>query len=177
MPASNFSLELQLNISEIRKLNKMYFEHLFKEWIVYVLFIVALVTATLEFVREADFFQWLISCLLTLVLLVVIQFFFVDVISRTILGLAKRLIMYHQFYNRYKLTFTYFDISIQSPLGELKHKWTKIEKVISTKKSLFLYVKEKNTYIISISKKDHNCQEIEKLLSFVENHVMNVIKV
>ncbi|MET3027052.1 YcxB family protein [Flavobacterium sp. UW10123] len=177
MTASNFSLELQLNISEIRKLNKMYFEHLFKEWFVYVLFIVALVLAAFEFVREADFFQWLISCLLTFVFLVVIQFFFADTISRAIFCLAKRFVKYKQFYNRYKLTFSYSDICVKSPLGELKHKWTKIEKVISTKNFLFLYVQEKNAYIISISKKDHNRQEIEELLSFVENHVMHIIKV
>lgn len=177
MKAANFSLEFQLNISEIRKLNKMYFEHLFKERLIYVFFVVALIVLFLDFINEADFFQWLISCLVTLVFLVVIQFFFLDAISRTIFCLTKWLIQYHKFYSRYKLTFTYSDVCVRSPLRDLKHKWTKIEKVISTKNFLFLYVKERNAYIISISKKDHNCQKIEELVSFVENHVMHVIKV
>ncbi|WP_420842744.1 YcxB family protein [Flavobacterium humidisoli] len=177
MRAANFSLEFQLNISEIRKLNKMYFEHLFKERLIYVFFVVALVMLFLDFINEADLFQWFISCLVTLVLLVIIQFFCLDAICRMIFFLTKWLIKYNKFYSRYKLTFTYSDVCVRSPIRELKHKWTKIEKVISTKNFLFLYVKERNAYIISISKKDHNCQQIEELVSFVENHVMHVIKV
>ncbi|WP_167365446.1 YcxB family protein [Flavobacterium phragmitis] len=82
-----------------------------------------------------------------------------------------------KFPNRYKLTFTYSDICVKSPLGELTHKWSKIEKVILTKNFLFFYIKERNGYIISISKKDSDYRKIEELLSFVEKNVIPVIKV
>lgn len=177
MTAANFSLEFQLNISEVRKLDKMYFRHLFKERIVFGLLIILILTIFVDFTLENDFFQWLIKSLVLIVFFVIIQFSFIDSISRVVFELTKKVLKVDKYHNQYKLKFTYSDISIKSPLGELTHKWTKIEKVISTKNFLFLYIKERNNYIISISKKDYNSLKIEELLAFVENNVMHIIKV
>lgn len=177
MTAANFSLEFQLSIPEIRKLNKMYFRHLFKERIVFCLFIILILVILVDYALEIDFFEWVIQSCLLIVLFVIIQFSFVDVISKGIFKLTKTLMNEEKFKNRYKLTFTYSNIYIRSPLGELTHKWSKIEKAISTKNFLFLYVKERNGYIISISKKDYDCKKIEELLSFVEKNIIQVIKI
>lgn len=177
MTAANFSLEFQLSISEIRKLNKMYFRHLFKERIVFCLFAVLILIIFVDYILEIDFLQWLIQSLLLVVFFVVIQFSFLDFISKAIFKLTKRVLQAEKFQSKYKLTFTYSNISVRSPLGELTHKWSKIEKVILTKNFLFLYVKERNGYIISISKKDYDCRKMEELLSFVEKNVIHVVKV
>lgn len=177
MTAANFSLEFQLNISEIRKLNKMYFRHLFKERIVFGLLFILMLTIFVDFIIETDFFQWLIKSLVLIVLFVLIHFSCTDIISRMVFQLTKKLLQLDRFHNSYKLKFTYSDICITSPLGELTHKWTKIEKVISTKSFLFLYIKERNNYIISISKKNYNTLKMEELLGFVEKNIMNVTRV
>ncbi|WP_415780332.1 YcxB family protein [Flavobacterium chungbukense] len=130
-----------------------------------------------DYTLEIDLFQWLIQSCLLIVFFVIIQFSFVDAISKGVFKLTKRLMKKEKFINRYKLTFNYYNICIRSPLGELTHKWSKIEKVISTKNFLFLYIKERNGYIISISKKDYDCRKIEELLSFVEKNVITIIKV
>ncbi|PBJ04387.1 YcxB family protein [Flavobacterium sp. ACN6] len=177
MTSANFLLEFQLNVSEIKQLNKMYFKHLFKERIVFCM--VALLTAVvgIDFILESDFLQWLISSLALVVVFIIIQFCCINTISDMIFELSKRLLKFDKFHNKYKLIFTYSDISVHSPLGALTHKWSKIEKVISTKDALFLYIKERNGYIISISKKEYHCQKIEELLAFVESNIITVTKI
>jgi hypothetical protein len=61
--------------------------------------------------------------------------------------------------------------------GGFSHKWCKIEKAILTKDFFFLYVKEKNGYIISISNKCNNKRKISELVAFMENNVIQVTKV
>jgi len=177
MNTANFLLEFELDVSEIKRLNKMYFRHLFKERIVFVLLAVLLLLILNDFSLQMDYFDWLIRSLLLVVFFVMIQFLLIDVISKSIFKLTKIIIGLKNSSSKYKLSFTYSDICVKSPLGELTHKWSKIEKVIQTKNSLFLYIKERNGYIISISKKESNSRKIEELLSFVEKNVVHVIKV
>ncbi|SFD53754.1 YcxB-like protein [Flavobacterium phragmitis] len=177
MTAANFSLEFQLNISEIKKLNKMYFRHLFRDRVMFCLLALLVFVICIDYILETDFFNWLLKSLFLVVIFVIIQFSFIDVISKTVFRWTKKLMRLDKFPNRYKLTFTYSDICVKSPLGELTHKWSKIEKVILTKNFLFFYIKERNGYIISISKKDSDYRKIEELLSFVEKNVIPVIKV
>lgn len=177
MNTANFSLEFQLNVSEIKMLNDMYFKHLFKDRIAFGLLAVLSLMILIDFSLEIDYLDWLIRSLLLVVFFVMIQFSFIDVISKAIFKLTKKIIGLNKSSNKYKLSFTYSNICVKSPLGELTHKWSKIEKVIQTKNYLFLYVKEQNSYIISISKKESNSRKIEELLSFVEKNVIHVIKV
>ncbi|MBW1655382.1 YcxB family protein [Flavobacterium quisquiliarum] len=177
MTTASFSLEFQLNISEVKKLNKMYFKHLLRERIVYCFLAVLMFVIFVDYTVETDFFDWLLRSLFLVVAFVIIQFSFIDIISKTVFKWIKKLMRLDKFPNRYKLTFTYSDICVKSPLGELTHKWSKIEKVILTKNFLFFYVKEQNSYIISISKKDSDSRKIDELLSFVEKNVIPIIKV
>lgn len=177
MTAAGFSLEFQMNVSEVKKLNKMYFKHLFRERIVFCLLAALLLMILIEYLIETDFFDWLIKSLFLIVFFVIIQFSFIDVISKTIFNWTKKMMKLDKFPDRYKLAFTYSDICVKSPLGELTHKWSNIEKVISTRDFLFFYIKERNNYIISISKKDSDSRKIEELLSFVEKNVVSIIKV
>ncbi|MFC0781086.1 YcxB family protein [Flavobacterium sp. HJSW_4] len=177
MYTANFSLEFQLDVSEIKMLNKMYFKHLFKERIVFALLIVLLLLILNDFSLQMDYLDWLIRSLLLVIFFVIIQFLLIDVISKSIFKLTKIIAGSKKTSSKYKLSFNYSDICVKSPLGELTHKWSKIEKVIQTKNFLFLYVKEQNGYIISISKKESNSRKIEELLSFVEKNVTPVIKV
>lgn len=177
MTSANFLLEFQLNISEIKQLNKMYFKHLFKERIVFCMLTLLTFVVCIDFILETDFLQWLISSLVLVVAFIIIQFFCINTISNMVFQLSKRLLKFDKFHRKYKLIFTYSDICVHSPLGALTHKWTKIEKVISTKDGLFLYVKERNNYIISISKKEYHCRKIEELLAFIESNITTVTKI
>ncbi|MEN2488645.1 hypothetical protein AAYQ05_12670 [Flavobacterium sp. B11] len=180
MNPSNFSLEFQLHLSEIRKLNKMYFEHLFKDRIVFISILVLLFVIFFDFSHinlEADFFLWLIRSLAIIVFFVVIENSFIDAISKMAFQLAKRFVKFRKLNNRYKFIFTDSQLCIRFPLGQLTHKWTAIEKAILTKNFLFLYIKGQNNYIITISRKDYDCRKMEELLAFVENNVTHIIKV
>ena len=61
--------------------------------------------------------------------------------------------------------------------GEIVHKWSQIEKAILTKDFFFLYIKDRNRYIISISNKDNNDRKMDELIAFVESNVTPVTKV
>lgn len=61
--------------------------------------------------------------------------------------------------------------------GEIVHKWSQIEKAILTKDFFFLYIKDRNRYIISISNKDNNDRKMDELIAFVESNVTRVTKV
>lgn len=62
-------------------------------------------------------------------------------------------------------------------LGEIIHKWSQIEKAILTKDFFFLYIKDRNRYIISISNKDNNGRKMDELIAFVETNVTPITKV
>ncbi|KAF2511406.1 YcxB family protein [Flavobacterium zhairuonense] len=83
---------------------------------------------------------------------------------------------FDKFISKYKFNFTNSFINVHSPLGEITHKWSQIEKAILTKDFFFLYVKERNGYIISISNKYDQYRNMEKLIDFVERKVTHVVK-
>lgn len=177
MTAANFSLEFQLSIPEIRKLNKMYFKYLFKERIASCLFTFLLLLILVDYIIEIDFFQWLMRSSLIIVFFLLIQYAFVEPISKIIFKKASKLLRFNKVANCYKFNFTNSLICVSSPLGEIKHKWNKIEKAVLTKDFFFLYIKERNAYIISISAKNNNGRDISKLLDFIESNVTHVIKI
>lgn len=177
MNRSNFSLELGLNTSEIQKLNKMYFKHLYKERILLSLGIVLFLLILFNFNSAIDLVEWTIRSLVLIILFLMIQYSFVNSICKLIFGLAQQLLKSENFIKKYKINFTNALIYVHSPLGRYNHKWSTIEKAILTKDFFFLYVKERNGYIISISNKCGNGRNIEELVSFVEQNVTKVFRV
>lgn len=180
MTSSNFLLEFQLNISEIKKLDKMYFVHLFRDRIMFVSFIVLASLIAVDFLNinlDIDYFSWLMRSLLLIVFFVIFHSSLIDTVSVLVFQLRKKLLKFDRFQCQYKFTFTDTIISIQSPLGVLTHKWSKIEKVITTKNFIFIYIKERNGYIISIKKKEYDLKKIQKLITFLEQNVTHIISV
>jgi len=180
MNTTNFSLEFPLNLSEIRKLNKMYFEHLFKERIIFASLLILLFLILFDLTHinlEEDFFLWLIRSLAIIVFFVMIENLVVDLVSRMVFQLAKKAVKFHTLSSRFRFIFTGSRVCVRFPLGSLTHKWTTIEKAILTKDFLFLYIKEHNNYIISISRKAYDYRKMEELLVFVENNVTRIIKI
>lgn len=180
MDTASFLLEFQLNFCEIKRLNKMYVKHLFRDRLIFILVLSLVSLIFFDFSRidlTTDLFSWLIRSLVLIVFFVIIEPSFVKTISKIFFQITERLMKFDKFHNNYKLTFTSSAISVKSPLGKLTHKWSKIEKVMLTKNFLFLYIKERNGYIISISKKDYDVRKMEALLNFVEKNVTHIIKV
>ncbi|SEO62817.1 YcxB-like protein [Flavobacterium sp. CF108] len=177
MNTPNFSLEFGLDVSEIQKLNKMYFKHLYKERILALFSIILFFLIFIDLKNGKDLIDWIIRSLLFVVLFLMIQYSVVNSICKIIFRLAKRLLQSENFINKYRFNFTNTFIYVQSPLGRFKHKWSKIEKAMLTKDFFFLYVKERNGYIISIANNARNERDIEKLVAFVENNVTHVTKV
>jgi len=179
MNTSNFSLEFELNNSEIRKLNKMYFKDLYKERVVIASFLILLFLMffdSFSFNDDNEFFQWIIKNVVLILLFFMFQYSIVNSICKIIFQLAKKLLKFDAFFSKYKFNFTNSFISVHSPLGEFVHNWSKIEKAILTKDFFFLYVKDRNGYIISISNKC-NDRNMSELIDFVEKNVTQVTKV
>ncbi|MEZ0182407.1 YcxB family protein [Flavobacterium oncorhynchi] len=176
MKISNFSLQFELNVSEIQKLNEMYFKNIYRNWILLFLGIVLFSLIFLDLNIQDDLVEWIIRSLALIIIFLMIQYSFVNSICEIIFRLAKKL-QPEKVKNKYRISFTDCFIYIYSPFGNFTHKWSKIEKAILTKKFLFLYFKERNGYIISISNKKTNERNIEELISFVENNVIHVVKV
>lgn len=175
----NFSLEFGLNLVEITKLNKMYFKNRYKERLRIVVVIILFFSIFYDFfdVNDTDFVIWLIRNLILIVLFLLFQYSFVNMLCKLFFQVVKKLLTFDRFIAKYKFNFTNSFIQVHSPLGEFAHKWTKIEKAILTKDFFLLYVKEKNGYIISISYKYNSERNIEKLVAFVESNVTHVMKV
>lgn len=176
MRTSDFSLQFELNVSEIQKLNEMYFKNIYRNWILLFLGIVLFFFIFLDLSLQYDLVEWIIRSLVLIIIFLLIQYSFVNSICELIFQLAKKL-KSEKVKNKYRVSFTDCVIHIYSPFGNFTHKWSKIEKVILTKKFLFLYFKERNGYIISISNKKTNERNIKELISFVENNVIHVVKV
>lgn len=173
-------MEFELNVSEIRKLNKMYFENLYKQRVLIFSSVLLFSLILFDFFdtdANKDIFQWIIRSLIIIVFFLLIQYLFVDTICNVIFATAEKLLRFDKFISRYKFNFTNSLICVHSPLGEIKHKWNKIEKAILTKDFFFLYIKEDNAYIISISAKNNKGRDMEKLLEFIESNVTHVIKI
>lgn len=177
MNLSDFSLEFGLTTSEIQKLNKMYFKHLYKDRILLISVIMLFVLILVSLNNNNDLIEWIIRSLALIICFLIVQYSFVNSICKLTFRLAKRLLKSENFINKYRLNFTNSIICVHSPLGRFTHKWSKIEKAILTKDFFFLYVKERNGYIISISNRCTNKRRIEELVSFVEKNVTHVTKV
>lgn len=177
MNTSNFSLQFELSVSEIRKLNKMYFEHLYKERILVLSCIVVFFLILLDLKDDNDLMEWIIRSLILIIFFLILQYTIVNSVCKIIFGLAKKALKSENFLHKYHLNFTDSDICVHSPLGEFKHKWNKIEKAILTKDFFFLYVRERNGYIISIANKTCDGRNMKELLSFVESNVTHITKV
>ncbi|MDR7370091.1 hypothetical protein [Flavobacterium aquidurense] len=179
MNTTNFSMEFELNTIEVRKLNKMYFKNLYKERVRIfsgVLLLFSLLYDIFNLDSNEDFIIWIIRNLILIILFLMFQYSFVNTVYKLIFKVVKKLLKSNTFIGRYKLNFTNSVIYVHSPLGGFAHKWTKIEKAILTKDFFFLYVKEKNGYIISISNKKED-RNMEKLLAFVESNVTPITKI
>lgn len=178
MNTSNFSLEFELNVSEIQKLNKMYFKHLYKERVLIVSSLIVLSLILFDFFRTGDIdtTQWIIRSLMLIVFFLLIQYSLINAVCKLIFGLAKKLLRFDAFISKYKFNFTNSLIYLHSPLGEFTHKWNEIEKAILTKDFFFLYVKKRNGYIITISNKG-NKRNIDELIAFIEKNVTHVVKI
>lgn len=179
MNSTSFFLEFDLDISEIRKLNKMYFRCLFQRRVLFFLAAILLGGIFLEFLNlnnDNDLIEWGIRNLLIIILFVLFQYLFIDTISKSIFQFFNMLLKFDRFVSKYKFNFTNTFICIHSPLGEFTHKWCYIEKAILTKDFLFLYFKDKNGYIVSISNKDKH-RNMDELIAFVEKNVISITKV
>ncbi len=177
MSAAAFLLEFQLKNSEIKKLNKMYIENLLQNIVFCTFSVVFSLYVIFDFINTDSQAEWLIKSLLSIIFIVVIQMLTVNFISKIIYRIIKRLLKFDKFQRQYKLVFNYTNICICSPFIELTHKWSKIDKVILTKDSLFLYLKEQNAYIISISTKNCEFRKMQELVDFLEKNVIQVLKV
>jgi hypothetical protein len=180
MNTSGFFLEFELNTGEIRKLNKMYFKNLCKEKVTVFLAIVLFFAISFDFLNlnnDTDLINWLVRNLILIILFFLFQYSFVNAVSKTIFQFTKRLLKYKRFCKKYKFNFTNSKICLHSPLGEFVYKWSQIENAILTKDFFFLYVRDQNGYIISISNKENNGRNIHELIDFVENNVTPVTKI
>jgi hypothetical protein len=180
MNSSPFSLEFELNVIEIQKLNKMYFKHLFKERVTYATVIVLLIAIFFDFFTlntDADLLQWELRNFIFVLLFLMFHYSFVNTICKIIFKLTKKLLKYTNSMGKYKLNFTNSYIYVNSPLGAFAHKWSQIEKAILTKDFFFLYVKDADQHIISISNKHTDGRNMSKLLTFVESNVTEITKI
>lgn len=180
MNASSFDLEFELNIGEIRKLNKMYFKNLYKDRVIIFSGIALLFAVFFDFFDlndDIDYIIWLVRNLVLIILFFSFQYSLVNAISRGIFQFTKRILKHDRFCKKYKFSFTNSNICVHSPMGEIVHQWNQIEKAILTKDFFFLYIKDRNRYIISISNKDNNDRKMDELIAFVESNVTPVTKV
>lgn len=179
MNSTSFSLEFDLDISEIRKLNKMYFKCLFQRRVLFLLAAILLGIIFFDYFNlsnDNDLIEWGIKNLLLIIFFLSFQYLFINAICKAIFQFVTKLLKFEKFVSKYKFSFTNSFICVHSPLGEFTHKWCHIEKAILTKDFLFLYFKDKNGYIVSISNKYKN-RNMDELIAFVEKNVTPVIKI
>lgn len=177
MNSATFFLEFNLNVKEIRDLNKMYFKDVCKKRILFFLSFILLAIAFLDWDDSSDIFQWIITNLVLVIFFLLFHDVIVDAVCKATFCLIKKLLKFDSFVRRYKFSFTNSYICVHSPLGEFTHEWTQIKKAILTKDFFLLYVEDRNSYIISISNKDTCCQKISELIAFVDLNVTPVERV
>lgn len=141
MNAPNFSLEMELSVSEVRKLNKMYFKHTYKRKVLKVLCIVLFFLVFFDLIRDIDLFVWIIRSLSQVILFLIFQQAIVSSISKIFFRLVE--IKSNLFINKYRLIFNSSFFCVQSPLGDFQHEWNSIEKAILTKK-IFFFIRKGN---------------------------------
>jgi hypothetical protein len=179
MGTSKFSLEFELNVAEVRKLNKMYFKRLYKERVTIVSVIVLAFLIFFDFFNlnsDEDFIKWELRTIAFIVLFLMFHYPIVNAICRIIFQLSKKIADYSTVFGKYKFNFTNSFIYVHSPLGAFAHKWSQIEKAVLTKDFFFLYVKDDDQHIISISNKFNKGRNINELIAFVESNVIEITK-
>ncbi|MFH7013555.1 YcxB family protein [Flavobacterium sp. FlaQc-52] len=180
MNTSKISIEFELNVTEIQKLNKMYFKRLYKERVT-VLFTIALVGFIfLDFFNlksDDDVLKWYLRSAVLMVSFFVFHYAFVNTICKVIFKVMRKLEGYTNFIGKYRLNFTNSNIRVNSPIGAFVHKWSQIEKAVLTKDFFFLYVKDTDQHIISISNRCKNGRNLSDLIAFVENNVTEIMKI
>lgn len=180
MNTTSFFLEFDLNIGEIHKLNKMYFEKLYKQKVTIFsgIFLVYMIFFDFFDLRDdIDCIKWVVRNLFFVIFYITFQYSIVKTITAIIFQFTKKLAKYGRFSKKYKFNFSPSGICVHSPLGEVIHKWGKIEKAILTRDFFFLYIKDTNGYIISISNKYNERKKINELIAFVERNVTRITKV
>ncbi|RUT72332.1 YcxB family protein [Flavobacterium cupreum] len=179
MNTSKFSAEFELNINEIQKLNKMYFKRLYKGRVTFFFVIIMVSFLLFDFLNlesQEDFFRFQLRSLVLIVSFFMFHYSFVNATCRILFKLVRRLMGYSSLIRKYKLNFTSSDIHVNSPLGAFVHKWSQIDKAVLTKDFFFLYVKDKDQHIISISNKCHGNRNMSDLITFVDCHVTQIMK-
>lgn len=174
MTNTTFSLQFDLNLCEIRKLNKMYFRGLYQKRILFFLATLLLVYIFTDLSNNNDVVELVIRDLLLVIVFLLFQYTFINAICKVIFQLINKLLQSDRFISRYKFNFTNSNIYVHSPLGEYIHTWSQIENAILTKDFFFLYIRDKNNYIISISNK---YRKLDELITFIENNVTQITKV
>lgn len=180
MNGANFSLEFKLDINEIQKLHKMYFKDLYKKKVMVFLTILFFATVFFDFFNfrnNNDIVQWILGSFILVILFLLFHYSLVDAICKMTFRLIKKLLQFDGFAKKYKFSFTDSFICVCSPIGVFKHEWSCIEKAIMTKNFLFLHVKDKNGYIISISNNYKDSRQMNELISFVNKNVTLITKV
>ncbi|MEP6932000.1 MAG: hypothetical protein ABI850_18395 [Flavobacterium sp.] len=179
MNTSKFSAEFELNINEIQKLNKMYFKRLYKGRVTVFFIIILMSFLFYDFFNlesQEDFIKWQLRSLVLIVSFFMFHYTFVNATCKIIFKLMRQLVGYTGFIGRYKLNFTNSYIYVNSPLGAFAHKWSQIEKAVLTKDFFFLYVKDTDQHIISISNKYNNKRNMPDLIAFVARNVTDITK-
>lgn len=179
MNTSKFSAEFELSIIEIQKLNKMYFKRLYKGRV--TVFFILIVVAFLFFdflslESQEDFMKWQLKSLILIVSFFMFHYSFVNATCKFFFKCMKKIAVYSGLTGSYKLNFTTSYIYVNSPLGAFAHKWSQIDKAVLTKDFFFLYIKDKDQHIISISNKSDKNRNMTDLITFVERHVMHITK-
>lgn len=177
MNSPDFSVQFNLNFCEIQKLNKMYFKNIYKDRILLSASAVLFSIIISDLNGGHDLIEWIIRSLVLIILFLMVQYSFVNAVSKMLFRLWAELLKFKSFACKYQLSFTGSVIRIHSPLGNFTHSWSRIEKAVLTKDFLFLYVKDQNGYIISISKSCKGGRNIRELISFVEHNVADVVRV
>ncbi|OXA75165.1 YcxB-like protein [Flavobacterium aquidurense] len=179
MGTYNFSLEFGLNVDEAKMINKMYLKNRYEQWVQYFLGLALLFPVFFDFfdrMNNSDLIVWILRDMFFVLIFFMLQYPFVDAICKLIFQLIKKLLKIEKFITKYRFNFTSTFIYVHSPLGAFAHKWTQVESAILTKDFFFLYVKEKNGYIISIANNKQN-RKINELIAFVEKNVIQITKV
>ncbi|PAM91426.1 hypothetical protein B4N84_28380 [Flavobacterium sp. IR1] len=179
MNLSKISLEFELNLTEIRKLNNMYFRRLCKEKVTFFLILILFYIIFFNFFTlktEDDLIEWELQNLVLIILFITFYCFSVNAICNVILELISKLVLYTDFIGKYKLNFAASNIYVQAPLGTFTYKWCQIEKAVLTKDFFFLYIKD-DSHIISISNHTSDGRNMKELITFVESNRVNIIKV
>lgn len=179
MNTSKFSAEFELNMNEIQKLNSMYFKRLYKVRVSIFFIIILLTFLFFDFFNlesPEDFTKWQLKSLVLVVSFFMFHYSFVNATCKFLFKFMRKLFGYTGLMGKYKLNFTNSDIQLNSPLGAFAHKWSQIEKAVLTKDFFFLYVKDKDQHIISISNKADSSRNISDLITFVELHVTQITK-